>query len=202
MTICLIGARRKRRNLDGFSLMEMLIVVTLFSLSMLIVAQTFSSFNQLHRKIANRAIVNQDLRFTAELMIRTIRNRALSYGVPILPKDDKIAIAQPDGSTIIIKRSAVDDPVCADIPSVACLIVSMDSGATWLPLTAKRVHVEQFDVYVRPLESPFIPINGSYANNSQPFVTIKMTLRYMANDERLRESVQMQTTVSSRVYQR
>jgi type II secretory pathway pseudopilin PulG len=182
--------------------MEMLIVVALFSVSMLIVTQTYASFNQLHRKIANRSILSQDLRFAMESLIRAARNRPLSYTAAPPPRSSELRLVQQDGTEMIFKRSVPGDAACADLSSVACLLLSTDGGATWAPMTGKRVHVEQFDVYVRPGASPFILSGGSYPNNSQPFVTINMRLRYMAERVQDQETLQAQTSVSSRVYQR
>lgn len=202
MKTSLIGAKKKRPLLSGFSLIEMLIVVTIFSLAMLVMAQTFGSFNQLHRKIANRALVSQDLRFTTELLVRAIRNRPISYATPPLQKDSQIRLVQSNGSELIIKRSMVGDADCVDLPTVACLLLSTDGGLTWTPLTGKRMNIEQFDVYVNPLESPFVAVGGSYSSNVQPFVTFTITMRYMADNPKEREALNMQTTVSSRVYLR
>lgn len=180
--------------------MEMLIVVTLFSLSMLIVAQTFTSFNQLHRKIANRAIVSQDLRFAMELLVRAARNRPISYATTPAPRSSVLYLMQASGVEMQFKRSVVGEALCADLPTVACLLLSTDGGTTWVPITGKRINVEQFDVYVRPDVSPFELSGGAYPNDTQPFVTFNIRMRYMAERVKEQETLQSQTTVSSRVY--
>lgn len=191
------GAKR-----PGFSLMEMLIVITLFSLMMLVVAQTFSSFNALHRKIANRAVVSQELRFATELLVRAARNRPISYATAPPARASKLHLLQTGGIEMIVKRSVTGDPLCADLPTVACLLLSTDGGTTWVPITGKRINVERFDVYVRPSLSPFDQSSGSYPSNIQPFVTFHLKLKYMAERVQEQESLETQTTVSSRVYQR
>ncbi len=189
--------------LPGFSLLEMLIVVTLFSISMLIIAQTFASFTRLHRKIANHSILTQDLRFTLELLVRAVRNHPVSYLANIQPRDSQIRLMQDNGTEMIIRLSSAGEAVCGDTADVACLALSTDGGNTWAPLTAKHIHVEQFDVYVRPLQSPFILTNGGYPSDSQPFVTIVLKERYVGpNAHEQTETSMAQTTVSSRVYQR
>lgn len=199
MKISLTGVKKRA----GFSLMEMLIVVTLFSMSMLVIAQTFASFNQLHRKIANRAIVSQDLRFVMELLVRAARNRPISYASsPIAPRSSELHLVQQDGVDMVFQRSVVGDARCMDLPTISCLLLSTDGGATWVPITGKRVHVEQFDVYVRPSESPFVLSAGLYPNNTQPFVTFNIRLRFMADRVKEQEALHAQTTVSSRVYLR
>lgn len=182
--------------------MEMLIVVALFAMSMMVMAQTFISFNQLHRKIANRSLVSQDLRFTAELLVRAARNRPISYVTAPPSKDSQVRLMQTNGVEMIIKRSAVGDAACGDLPTVACLLLSTDGGVTWTPITGKRINVEQFDVYAFPAQSPFELAGGVYPNNIQPFVTFTIGMRYMADNVKERESLKTQTTVSSRLYLR
>lgn len=192
------GAKR-----PGFSLMEMLIVITLFSLMMLVVTQTFSSFNLLHRKIANKAVVSQELRFAMELLVRVTRNHEISYSPPPASRASELHLLQPNGPEMAIKRSSVGDPVCGDLPTVACLVLSTDGGLTWVPITGKKIHVEQFDVYVRPSASPF-ELSGAttYPNNTQPFVTLHLRMRYMAERVQEQQVLETQTSVSSRVYKR
>jgi prepilin-type N-terminal cleavage/methylation domain-containing protein len=199
MKTSLIGAKRV---LPGFSIMEMMIAMALFAMIMLIVAQTYVSFNGLHRKIANRSVLSQDLRFTMELLVRAARNRPISYVTPPAARASELRLMQTNGVEMIFRKTVAGDAVCADIPTVACLVLSTDGGTTWVPLTGKRINVEQFDVYVRPSVSPFNLVGPSYPNNTQPFVTFNIRERYMAESVKEREVLQSQTTVSSRVYLR
>lgn len=193
----MIGAKR-----PGFSLMEMLIVITLFSVMMLVVAQTFSSFNLLHRKIANKAVVSQELRFAMELLVRTARNHELSYASSPAANSSELHLLQPNGPELIVKRSAVGDSLCADSVKLACLLLSTDGGTTWVPISGKKVNVEQFDVYVRPSVSPFELSGGTYPSNTQPFVTFHLRMKYMAERVQEQQTLETQSTVSSRVYKR
>jgi prepilin-type N-terminal cleavage/methylation domain-containing protein len=188
--------------LPGFSLIEMLIVVTLFSITVLIMAETFASFNQLHRKIANRAVVSEDIRFAMEMLVRATRSHAISYATVPLARESELRLETPNGPRMIFRLSAAGDPVCADLPTVACLLLSTDSGVTWAPVSGKRINVERFDVYVRPLASPFDLVGSAYPNDTQPFVTFDIKETYLADRALDNETIETQSTVSSRVYQR
>lgn len=201
MKIYLTGDKT-RGGLPGFTLMEMLIVTALFSITVVILAQTYSSFNLLHRKIANSAVLNQDARFITEMIVRAARNNALSYSVPYAPRENELRLVTPSGLRMIFKQSDAGQAECGDLPSVRCLLLSNDNGVSWTPVSGKRVNVERFDVYVRPSESPFELVNGAYKNDIQPFVTFNLGLRYMATTQKEQETLQVQTTVSSRVYLR
>lgn len=193
------GAKR-----SGFSLMEMLIAIALFSTMSVILSQIFVSFNRLQRQVSNRAVLGQDMRFAMELLIRSARSNQIDYGLEPLPaRDSTLRLKTTTGGTIQISTrpgGAAGD--CQDATVTQCLALSIDGGSTWQPITAKRVNVTAFDVYVRPLSSPFTSSGGSYASNEQPFVTLNIGLQYNAPSSRDRVSLQAQTTVSSRVYLR
>ncbi len=187
----------------GFSLIEMLVVVAIFSVTVLVLAQTFASFNQLHRRISNSTVLNQDMRFVTESLTRAVRQYPLTFvGGGIPSKQNEIQLNQPDGTLYRVKLSAEGDPACDDLPSISCLLLSKDGGATWTPITGKRVNVERFDVYARPPVSPFESVGGIYPNDVQPFVTFSIKLRYVASNSKDDTTLETQSTVSSRTYQR
>lgn len=188
---------------SGFSLIEMLLVMALFSMSILVLTQTFASFNRLQRKLAHRSVLTQDARFATELMVRAVRNHPIAYaGNSLPPKSGELHLERPQDGETIVKSSAPGQEECNDAPTISCLLLSTDSGVTWVPLTGKSVHVEAFDVYLRPSESPFELIGGGFPNDVQPFVTLRLRLRYETNIFQERSVIEMQTTVASRVYLR
>lgn len=182
--------------------MEMLIVVALFSAASVILSQTYVSFNQLHRKVANAAILGQDMRFATELIVRAARNNRIDFtGQPLPARDNRLRLLTSTGGTIdIAARTGAAD--CQDTTVTTCLAMSLDGGTTWQPITARRVNVTNFDVYVRPSNSPFIPTGGGYDNDTQPFVTVNIGLQYMAPNPKDQVRLRAQTTVASRVYVR
>lgn len=199
----MIGDRAFAARRSGFSLVELLVVVALFSTAAIILSQIFVSFNRLHRKVSTLAILSQDMRFVTELFVRESRNASINY--PAYPDAATIAsstslhlIKGPTDITDIQVRTAE----CGDLPSVRCLALSKDGGATWAPVTAKRVNVKFFGVYVRPTKSPFDQVGGVYLSNTQPFVTMNLEMEYIADNPKDTASLQAQTTVSSRAYQR
>jgi prepilin-type N-terminal cleavage/methylation domain-containing protein len=187
---------------SGFSLFEMLIVVALFSTAAVILSQLFVSFNQLHRKIANAAVLSQDMRFAMELLVRAARNNRIDYSAaPIPDRANSLTLETPTGGSIIVAlRSGAD---CQDTSVTNCLALSVDGGTVWQPITARRVNVTNFDVYVRPSVSPFEGVSGGgYASDLQPYVTFSIGLDYRAQQAKDRASLRAQTTVTSRQYAR
>lgn len=189
---------------SGFSLLEMLIVIALFSTLTVIVSQTFISFSTLHRRTANAAVVGAEMRFVMEYIVRAARNRELNYVLaPLDPQDTVLHLRDSTGATLDVGlRPGGTGGDCVDATVTQCLAVSIDGGTTWQPLTGKRVEVTSFRVYPRPADSPFASVNGVYASNVQPFVTVTIGLRYMSERVKEQASLEAQTTVSSRIYAR
>ncbi len=191
------GAKHTR---PGFTLIEMLIVVLIFSIASAILSDIFMHITRLQRKVSNMAVMNQDMRFATELMVRAARSNYIDYSSAPLPaKSNDLLLDMPSGGTIeiTIKDSATcNDPMLG--PTGRCLMLSTDGGATWNVLTSHRVNVTNFDVYVLPSESPFT----TSGVNQQPVVTLNIGLQYMADNPQDRTALHAQTTVSSRLYQR
>jgi len=189
--------------LSGFSLIEMLVVVLVFSTVAVILSQIFVGFNRLQRKVSNAAVLGQDMRFAMEATIRSIRTVPLDYsaytsGIPT--RDNRLRLRKPTGEKI--ELYLVPGATCGDASVTQCLALTTDGGSTFQPITAKRVNVKNFDVYVRPDTNPFVLSGGSYPNNTQPFVTINLSLEYIADNPRDKVTLQAQTTVATRLYQR
>lgn len=195
MTTCMTGVKITRR--PGFTLLEMLLVVLIFSLASAALAQIFVNITRLQRKISNQAVLSQDMRFATEMLTRSGRNNYIDYTAqPLANRSDTLTLTKPTGGSITITTK--DSATCNDPKVTKCIMLSTDGGLTWNPVTSHRVDVTSFDVYVRPLSSPF----SDTSINQQPMVTVNIGLRYMADRQADRVSLQTQTTVSSRLYQR
>ncbi|MBD3281908.1 hypothetical protein GF391_04130 [Candidatus Uhrbacteria bacterium] len=188
----------------GYSLAELLVVMLLFSFALLILGQTYIQFIRLSNKTANAATVQQDTRFVLEYIARAARNSEVDYSISIASPTSSLRLIKESGDYVEISKSAPGDALCADEPSVSCLLVTVDSGATWAPLTAKGVNVDNFDVYISPTVSPFelAGVPADYPNNQQPFITVNLALTLNANNPRESYSQIAQTSISSRVYVR
>jgi type II secretory pathway pseudopilin PulG len=200
----MIGAKKIHLS-PGFSVIEMLVVMFLFSTSMVILSQTYLSFIHLSHRTANAALIQQDTRFVLEYITRNVRGTPLAYPAPPEVLDTvstTLKLAKDGGEIWMITKSDVGDVRCTDVPTVSCLLVSSDNGLTWTPVTSRRVNVETFNIYVRPSVTPFVLQGATYGSNEQPFVTIQMKLSYVAPNDKEVVTQESQTTISSRVYVR
>lgn len=190
MTISLIGANKRA----GFTLMEMMIVITLFALTATIMAQTFVTFNALQRKTANRATLVQEMRNAMERLTRAVRNHPLDFSA-VDAKASTLRLIQQDGSPLVFAITPLGD----NVPTFA---ESFDDGVTWHALTGSRIRIDQFDVYVRPTQSPFELVVDTYPSDVQPYVTVHLKMTYLAENPKDQSTVEAQTTIASREYQR
>lgn len=190
----------------GFTVVELLVVMVLFVISITILTQTYITFIRLSHRTGNAATVQQDMRFVLEYMTRNLRNIPLDY--PALPKTfenvtSTLRLKDPaQANAWILTNTIAGDARCGDAPDVACLVISTDGGANWAPVTSKHVNVESFKILIRPLANPFALQGNDYTSDQQPFVTVQMKLTYMTNVEKEKVSLATQTTISSRVYVR
>ncbi len=181
----------------------MLIVTFIFMLMAVALSQIFISFNQLHRRVADKAVLGQDMRYAMEAIVREARNDTIDYSAGPAEKDAILKLFKSNGIHIWIAReSSTGSPKCQDTIVSHCLMLSIDDGATWTQVTANRVDVTNFDVYLEPTQDPFIKVGGSYPNNIQPYVTVSLGLKYISDQPKENVTLQAQTTVSSRIYQR
>lgn len=190
----------------GFSIIELLVVVSIFSMASLMIAATFVSFSRLHRRVANAEVLGEDLRFVAELLVRAARNNIVDYptlpGQFTTPTSTLQLVSLTSTSTIRAQRFTTSSATCAGL-NASCLALSLNGGGTWTPITGKNVAVDAFRVYITPTRSPFQPTGvGTYDNNNQPRVTFQIDASYVATSTAERATLSVQTSVSSRIYVR
>lgn len=197
-----VTTQRRNHALGGFTIIELLVVVTIFAIGSLAISATYINFTRLHRRAANSELLGEEMRFAMELIVRAARNnRIYYYSNPYPWQDDALALLDADGSWIYIASFAEGDAVCSGLNG-GCLALRMEGGS-WTPITGKNIDVDRFDVYVTPVYDPFTAVGiGTYANDLQPRVTIVLDANYRASNDRESASMSMQTTVSSRVYVR
>lgn len=173
----------------GFTLMEVVIAIGIFSIVSLVVSSIFMNVNNLQRTTANYQRLQNDGRYMIEKMAREIRGRELILIEDTNPTsmvsfyEDKTGQNEP-GQTVQIKY----DSIAKD------LNYSVD-GLTQ-KLNADDVIVESVKFYVLPIQSFGTTINV------QPRVIILLKIKNKSSDVRNIRSLVLQTTISSKIYKR
>jgi prepilin-type N-terminal cleavage/methylation domain-containing protein len=200
------GRFRRIVRRGGFTIIELLIVILLFSLASLAISATYINLTRSHRRAANAEALGEELRYMTELMIRATRNDRVSYATnPVSYQRTSIDLLNSANKQISFAWSAAANTVCSGLNvQTGCLTMYVqDTTASYIPLSGKNIDILDFKVYTTPTYDPFTPIAlGTYQNQKQPIITYYIKAKYHASDAREEATVTLQTSVESRVYVR
>lgn len=194
---------RVYQNQKGFTLIDMLVAITIFTLIFLIVVDIFLISQRVERKILIEQKVLADGRLALEKIAQQIRLKNIDYSDswPTEIENSELRLVDELDNKIYFRQGSVTNPD-SDCPAGVsnCLEMSLNQGASWQALTSNNVEIENLNFYIYPIEDPFQIQAGGYLANQQPRVTINLTLS--SDLPEFTSDLILQTTVSSRVYKR
>lgn len=203
----MIGAKRK-----SFTLMEAVVVMGIFVILLTSMTEIFLRTSQFGRQIALRSKLQSDARYAVEAVARAVRVSDLDYaswglggGLPPQPNSELRLIDPTSGAVSRIRLDETDAGCWNDGSSFPCVAVSTDNfGSVWTPLTPQKVKVETLLFFASPPVDPFLldEDTGLYASNSQPIVTVLLTVRGLSSRVADEWVYSVQTTVTPRLYLR
>ena len=199
------GARHQH-NSHGFTLMEMLVALGLFSLIMATGMDIYMMAGRAQRKVFTLERLQSDARYAMEAMTREVRTGAIDFsyytgrGSALALPDSELALVSSDNSRLRFFKST-NSSQCADTSSSPCLLVSVDNG-TPAAITPKGVKINSLGFYVTPNVDPFTFGVGGWLSNIQPHVTIVMSLLSVGSRAGESQDIYLQTTATSRAYRR
>ncbi|HSD12131.1 MAG TPA: prepilin-type N-terminal cleavage/methylation domain-containing protein [Patescibacteria group bacterium] len=200
----------RRRDARGFTLMELLVVLSIFSMVVTTATDIFLLTNRSQRKIFGLERTQADARYTLEAIAREVRTGSIDYayyagrGTPLGTPDAELALIDATNSPLKFKVSdASNQGLCADANSRPCLLVTVGANSP-SAITPKNVAVRTAKFYVGPTVDPmsFSVVTGSYASSVQPHVTIVLVLESRGDRAGEQSVVYLQTTATSRGYKR
>lgn len=207
-----MSAQSHRDAQRGFTLMELLVVLGIFSMVVTAASDIFLMTNRSQRKVFGLERTQADARFTLEAMAREIRTGVIDYAyyagrtLPLGTPDTELALI--DSTNVPLRFALSSSPAECDRPEAAtspCLTVTInDDPLTTSAITPKGVAVRGVAFYVSPTADPltFNPLTGAYGADLQPRVTIVLTLASTGGRADERTTLNMQTTVTNRKYRR
>jgi len=184
------------KKAQGFTLMEMIVAIGLFSIVSVIVAQLFITFNRTQRKAGISAELQSDMRVMMSQISERIRSGIIdypAYGGNIVYPVEALHIIDENGVAVTIEKSASAN--CPDAESSPCLTISEDGGTIY-PMSSAEFVVDTVQFYVDPLTDP-VPGAGP---DIQPRVTYALGVKSTSNNEVDQQPLYVQATVSSRIY--
>ena len=199
--------QKKPSNQKGFTMMEILVVLAIFSTAVLILSDIFLMTQRVQRKITIIQRAQSDARFAMEAISRETRMGTIDYEyygdqVPTGAVEE-LALIDVDENKIKFYKSEEECP--ENIPS--CLIFSLDIGEgeiRWASITPKEVELIDLKFYITPKQNPFnLDLeSGEYDSNIQPSVTMVIVSEGTSLKEEERGRVYLQSTVTTRTYKR
>lgn len=202
------GDKRNPQDDRGFTLMEMLVALGLFSIIMSVGMDIYLLAGRAQRKVFSLERLQSDARFAMEAITREVRTGSIDYayyatrGTGIGLPDTELALVSSDNTRLRFHRSdASNESACADEESRPCLLVTVDGNAP-ASITPKGAKLNSVGFYVAPAFDPFEFTATGWQSNVQPHVTVVLGLQSVG--ERVNESVEinLQTTATSRAYRR
>lgn len=191
-------------NKKGFTLVEMMVVLAIFSIATVVIVDIFMTASRAQRRTLAIQKIQTDAQYSLEAMAREIRMDSIDYawsgyvgGINI--PDEELALRDADDNSIIFKKDSANCPT----GTTNCLAVSLNGGTTWASITSKGINVEDLKFYIDPPVDPF-KVNAGYTYDSdhQPRVTIVLVTKGVGGRPDEQKTVYLQTTVSNRIYRR
>jgi prepilin-type N-terminal cleavage/methylation domain-containing protein len=162
------------KNQQGFTLVEMLVSIALFSIVIVVCMGSILTIVDVNRKSQSLSIVMNDLNFVLESMTRSIKTGEITDF-----SNDDITIIDQNGREIIYRFNN------------GKIERSIGTPAEYISLTSNQIEITQAGFYVFDNN-----INPS-TDNLQPRVLISLTGEVNIT-ERVNSAFKIQTTVSQR----
>lgn len=209
----------------GFTVIEVIIVMAIFSIVLGVIIQIFIFTSRTQRRSRSVQEAYAQARAAVEALAREGQNGTVDYafyGPPGEPAHSVDIASQPVAVAAFRSSQGTDvrfrcaEPLAAN-PNQACSgstpelgQVQMCRGSAcasggWAGITDEATDVVSWSTWVGPTDDPFArdrddPAN--YAANRQPWVTAAISVRPAAVAGSQPPEVRLQATVSSRSYQR
>lgn len=171
-----------KHNMKGFTMMEMIVAIALFSVTMIMATELFQKMIEGQRNTLAAQNVQESLRYTQEVISKEIR-MAQKSGVVECSGSGKVY--KTDNGKLYFKNMDGE-----------CVTYELDNGKFKITRDADSGYITPDDITVANLE--FVVHDDG---TGQPFATIKMDAEYKTNKEINKSKIKIQTTISSRYYE-
>jgi prepilin-type N-terminal cleavage/methylation domain-containing protein len=195
----------KKLHPNGFTLMEIVVAMFIFTLASILIAEIFVNVQRAQQRIRDAQEASTNTRYLVDVISREIRFSKIDYFVGTITNDHSEGLNLIDSQNVQVsfqKVASGSDCGFTD-DAVSCVQIRRggDSG-TWNTITAPTLSVDALYFYVTPQNDPFPSSITSATFNIQPQVTIVLHTSSTGPKLENRVSTYLQTTVASRLYVR
>lgn len=191
--IYMIGNNLKN-NQRGFSLAEMLVTVGVFTIALVIISAVFVNINKLQQNTANLEQLQNEGRYVMEKISKEIRGRELDYSA--------LSINDGVSQSLVFKEDEYGEVLSIefDNSNKSIKIASAkDEQSIVNDLSSDSVIVEDAKFFLSPASDPYSVLATSTLQ-IHPRVTIFLKLKNKEKNPEYQKQLNLQTTISSKVY--
>lgn len=196
---------------NGFTLMEMVVALGIFSIGVVAATSIMVRSNRIQSRIITSDRTQSEMRRILDAMAQQVRDDSIDYsyyqsrfgGAGINRPDTTLALRDASNNAFQYRLSVPgEEGLCPDAQSAPCVLYVTNSTTT--AISPKGTNISGLSFYISPTSDPFTvnPVTGVYDNNLQPRVTIVFTLTSLGARVEDTSVVHLQTTIASRAYQR
>lgn len=209
-----MNIRKTKQNNSGFTLVEVLVAVSIFALVAILLSVIYVAFTKMQTRTQISQQVLNDSQFTLEAITREIRNSEIyeydpynsSTCVDVLGADyvNCLLLLKEDGQMVAFTTTTDEallyiTPDCnSDYSICDWALDDYGSYTELLSTDVNNIRVKDLFFYINPNENPF----SSASVNKHPVVTIRLETIYDALRSNEQVDHLLQTTIASRVYKR
>ncbi len=188
----------------GFTLMEIVLVLFIFTLASLLIAEIFVNVQHAQKRTRDLQIVLTEARYLLDVLAREIRGKEINYTAytseQVAVPETELNVIDGDGYKIFRKAEQADCDTDEYDYEAPC--VQLSTGSGWYNITTTRLAIDKLDFYINPQTNPYPDEVTAATPNIQPHVTIVLKV----HSTRLKPTEQvpfyLQTTVTARYYKR
>lgn len=189
----------KMTNRRGFTLVEMLVSMTIFMVFVGILINSYSTIIKAQKEANDYRAMYTEARAVFDTLIAELREGMVDYG---RNEDSGGVLSGTQNNFYLVSKDGTKKQVILDDGTLNVLRFACDGTTTLktVPLNSKNVAVKIFNVKIYPFADPYAPLNvGENQHQFQPFVTIFASFeKEKVTGEPYK--VDFQTTISSRIY--
>ena len=201
----MIGDKTTPLHNRGFTLVEVLVALSIFSIVITIASDFFISFQRTQRATEALQGVSSSARQVMERIVAEVAEHQVDYAsypsaTAPLPAQS-LVLKDDEGNRIFFRQE--DSEICPDAAGSPCAAMSLN-GEEWSALTPRGVRVRALNFYISPSRDPFFfdTATNAYAADAQPIVTVVLDMEGDGIPGASQSRVTLQTAVESRVYKR
>lgn len=185
-----------KKNKLGFTLIEVLVTVAVFVITMTVSSSIFINVNNLQQQTANMAKLQNEGRYVMEKMSKEIRGRELDYDA----MNTAINNTTGETDTLIFKPDEFGEiyEIFFDLASNS-IKIKINNSDQGVELNSSEITVEKMQFIITPISDPYAD-SADITLAAQPRVTIMIVIKNKNVPEKYQKTLHLQTTISSKIY--